>query len=49
MNLVIHDISQEEWKLIENDYAEWTVISDNGQIRPCSIRTSSAACSQVFR
>jgi len=35
MNLVIHDMSQEEWKLIENDYAEWTVISDNGQIRPC--------------
>ena len=35
MNLVIHDMSQAEWKLIENDYAEWTVISDNGQIRPC--------------
>ena len=35
MNLVIHDLNPAEWKLVEHDYEGWTVISDNGLIRPC--------------
>ncbi len=35
MNLVIHDLKPAQWKLIEQDYEGWTVISDNGLIRPC--------------
>ena len=35
MNLVIHDLDPSEWKLVEHDYEGWTVISDNGLIRPC--------------
>lgn len=35
MNLVIHDLNPTEWKLVEHDYEGWTVISDNGLIRPC--------------
>ena len=35
MNLVIHDLNPTEWKQIEREYEGWTVVSDNGLIRPC--------------
>ncbi|MBQ6384988.1 MAG: flavodoxin family protein [Lachnospiraceae bacterium] len=35
MNLVIHDMSPEEWSKISPSYAGCTVISDSGNIRPC--------------
>ncbi len=35
MGLVIHDLKNEEWEKIKADYEGWTVISDNGTIRPC--------------
>ncbi len=35
MNLIIHDLPASEWERIADDYAGWTVISDNGTIRPC--------------
>lgn len=35
MNLLIHDLSAGEWELTADSYKDWTVISDNGNIRPC--------------
>lgn len=36
MNLLIHDLSPEQWERIKPSYAGWHVISDDGRIRPCS-------------
>ena len=37
MNILIHDLSENEWKKIENKYPrdEWFIISDNKKIQPC--------------
>ena len=35
MNLVIHDLSEEEWSKVASKYEGWKVISDNGTIKPC--------------
>lgn len=35
MNLVIHDLSSEEWNKIEDNYEGWNVISNSGKIKPC--------------
>ena len=35
MNLVIHDLNENEWEMIRRDYPDCTVISDSGTIRPC--------------
>ena len=36
MNLVIHDLNSEQWEKICADYDGWTVIADNGTIKPCT-------------
>lgn len=36
MKLLIHDLSENEWSKVAQDYAGWKVISDNGTIRPCA-------------
>ena len=36
MNLLIHDLSQEDWDRIKSSYEGWHVISDDGTIRPCA-------------
>ena len=35
MNLVIHDLTKEEWGRIASKYDGWKVVSDNGTIKPC--------------
>ena len=35
MNLLIHDLTAEEWGPIADKYKDWNVIADQGQIRPC--------------
>ena len=35
MQLVIHDLSAEQWNEISSDYPDSTVISDNGTMKPC--------------
>ena len=35
MNLIIHDLDQEQWDGIAEEYKNCTVVSDNGKIRPC--------------
>ena len=35
MKLVIHDLKQDEWERAAHNYAGWTVVSENGPIRPC--------------
>ncbi len=35
MKLLIHDLNDEEWSKICDNYKEWKVISDNGTIKPC--------------
>ena len=35
MNLVIHDLSRDEWEKTAQDYAGWTVVSEDKPIRPC--------------
>ncbi len=35
MNLVIHDLNQEEWETVRQNYTDWNVISDTGTIHPC--------------
>ena len=35
MDLLIHDLSNEEWNRISDSYKDWTVISDNDGIKPC--------------
>ncbi|SDB58262.1 flavodoxin family protein [Butyrivibrio sp. INlla16] len=35
MRLLIHDLNDEEWNRIEDDYKGWEIISDNGSIKPC--------------
>ena len=36
MNLVIHDLPEEQWRKISRDYAGWTIVGDRGTIRPCT-------------
>ncbi len=36
MGLVIHDLCPAEWEKLSHDYNGWDVVSDSGQIRPCS-------------
>ena len=36
MNLVIHDLCENEWNKISADYEGWTVVSDNGAIGTCT-------------
>jgi multimeric flavodoxin WrbA len=35
MNLLIHDLNNEEWNKISDRYDGWEVISDNGTIKSC--------------
>ncbi len=35
MNLLIHDLTPEEWEREKDSYKGWAVISDTGDIRPC--------------
>ena len=35
MKLVIHDLSEEKWQEIADQYQDATIISDNDSIRPC--------------
>ncbi|MBR6478200.1 MAG: flavodoxin family protein [Lachnospiraceae bacterium] len=35
MNLVIHDLTEEEWSKVASKYDGWKVISDNHTIKPC--------------
>lgn len=35
MNLVIHDLTEEEWSKVASKYEGWKVISDNQTIKPC--------------
>jgi multimeric flavodoxin WrbA len=35
MNLVIHDMNEEEWNEVSEQYRGWEVISDNGSIKSC--------------
>ncbi|MCR5556642.1 MAG: hypothetical protein K6F75_03665 [Butyrivibrio sp.] len=35
MNLLIHDLNEEEWNKIASNYKGWKVVSDNGKISPC--------------
>ena len=35
MNLLIHDLTAEEWNQAADSFRTWTVISDAGTIRPC--------------
>ena len=36
MNLVIHDLNKEEWEKTSAGYEGWTIISNDGNIRPCN-------------
>ena len=36
MNLLIHDLSDNEWNEMASDYEGWEIISDNGRIRSCA-------------
>lgn len=36
MKLLIHDMNEEEWSRVSEEYGDWTVISDKGTIRPCA-------------
>ena len=35
MKLLIHNMNDEEWSKVCENYKEWEVISDNGTIKPC--------------
>ena len=35
MKLLIHDLDDEEWGKICENYKDWEIISDNGTIKPC--------------
>lgn len=35
MNLLIHDLNDEKWSKVCDDYKGWEIISDNGTIKPC--------------
>ncbi len=35
MNLVIHDLTPEQWEHVRGGYEGWRVVSDRGTIRPC--------------
>ena len=35
MNLLIHDLNQEEWNAIASSYEGWDIIADDGTIKPC--------------
>ena len=36
MNLLIHDLNENEWSRIADRYEGWEIISDNGTIKPCA-------------
>ena len=36
MNLVIHDLSEQEWSEVSSKYEGCEVVSDNGDIKPCA-------------
>ncbi|MBQ9037470.1 MAG: flavodoxin family protein [Erysipelotrichaceae bacterium] len=36
MNLLIHDLDEKRWEEVKSEYEGWSIVSDNGQIRPCS-------------
>lgn len=36
MKLLIHDLNEEEWSRISEEYKDWEVISDDGTIKPCA-------------
>ena len=36
MNLVIHDLSEQEWSEVSSKYEGCEVVSDNGNIKPCA-------------
>lgn len=35
MKLLIHDLGPDKWDAVRGEYADWTVISDNGAMHPC--------------
>lgn len=35
MNLLIHDLNEEEWSKVSPNYEGWEIISDNKTIKPC--------------
>lgn len=35
MNLLIHDLNDEEWSKVSENYEGWEIISDNKTIKPC--------------
>lgn len=35
MNIVIHDLNENEWAKIKSDYEGYEIISDNNNIKPC--------------
>ena len=35
MNLLIHDLSDEEWGEVSDKYEGWKIITDEGNIKPC--------------
>lgn len=35
MDLVIHDLSAEEWEKVNGEYSGWNVVTDNGAMHPC--------------
>ena len=35
MNLLIHDLNEEEWAKVRENYAGWDVVKDNGAMHPC--------------
>ena len=35
MNLLIHDLSDEEWGEVSDKYEGWKIIADEGNIKPC--------------
>ena len=36
MNLLIHDLNEAVWSRISAEYEGWTVVADNGDIKPCT-------------
>ena len=36
MNLLIHDLNENEWSRVADKYKGWEIISDNGTIKPCA-------------
>ena len=36
MNLIIHDLNEEEWNKVSSEYSGWEVISYSDKIKPCA-------------